>query len=93
MQEMDLAILASGTFMLEVNLLRPYKLPCDQENEGLRIHANLDCRFTFFTNWTFLLFGLWSVLGIALTAYSIQVVSLLILVPRLTVRAVVYIVS
>lgn len=28
--------------------------------------------FTFFTNWTFLLFGLWSVLGIALTAHSIQ---------------------
>lgn len=31
------------------------------------------CRFTFFTNWTFLLFGLWSVLGIALTGHSIQV--------------------
>ncbi len=30
-------------------------------------------RFTFFTNWTFLLFGFWAALGVVLSAVHLQV--------------------
>ena len=43
----------------------------------LHVSRYLCCkrRFTFFTNWTFVLFGANSVLGVVLTGWFIQVLS------------------
>lgn len=62
---------------LEIRLDGSSQLALNNQHHSIAVCSHFSgkllCRFTFFTNWTFLLLGIWAALGVWLSAWTVQV--------------------